>query len=173
MIQPLLKIIKVLNSETHPAQISLGLCFSVIVAFTPKFSLHNIVIYFLILFFRINLSAFLLGGLLFAGVGALLDPLFHRIGLAVLTAPGLERLWTSFYNATMWRVQEFNNTVVMGSLLAGLVLFAPLYVLFNKAVLAYRKHVYAHVQKLKIVQAIKGNDLFRRYQSLKDWGGLW
>lgn len=172
MIRSVLKIVKILNSETHPAQISLGLCFSVIVAFTPKFSLHNIVILFLILFFRINLSAFLIGGLLFTGVGALLDPLFHRIGLAVLTAPALERLWTGFYNATMWRVQEFNNTVVMGSLLAALALFAPLYVLFNAAIRYYRKNVYAHVQKLKIVQAIKGNDLYRRYQSLKDWGGL-
>jgi uncharacterized protein (TIGR03546 family) len=159
MIQSVFKVLKVLNSETHPSQISLGLCFAVVVAFTPKFSLHNLVIYFLILFFRINLSAFLLGALLFSGVGALLDPLFDRIGLAVLTAPWLERLWTSFYNATMWRVQEF-------------VLFAPLYVLFNKAILYYRKNVYAHVQKLKIVQAIKGNDLYRRYQSLKDWGGL-
>jgi len=172
MIQSVFKVLKVLNSETHPAQISLGLCFSVIVAFTPKFSLHNVVILFLILFFRINLSAFLLGGLLFTGLGALLDPLFHRIGLALLTAPGLEGLWTSFYNATMWRVQNFNNTVVLGSLVSGLVLFAPLYILFNKAVLYYRKHVYAHVQKLKIVQVIKGNDLYRRYQSLKDWGGL-
>jgi uncharacterized protein (TIGR03546 family) len=172
MIQSIIKVLKVLNSETHPAQISLGLCFSVVVAFTPKFSLHNLVIYFLILFFRINLSAFLLGGFLFSGVGYLLDPLFHKIGLAVLTAPGLERLWTAFYNATMWRIEEFNNTVVMGSLISALVLFVPLYFLFNRTVLTYRKHVYVRVQKLKIVQAIKGNDLYQRYQSLKDWGGL-
>lgn len=173
MIQSVIKILKVLNSETHPAQISLGLCFAVIVAFTPKFSLHNVLIYLIILFFRINLSAFLLGGLLFTGVGALLDPLFHRIGLALLTAPWLERLWTAFYNATMWRVENFNNTVVMGSLFAGLALFLPLYFLFNHAVLYYRQHVYAHVQKLKIVKAIKANDFYQRYQSLKEWGGLW
>ena len=74
MVQAVIKILKVLNSETHPAQISLGLCFSVIVAFTPKFSVHNVVILFLILFFRINLSAFLIGGFLFAGVGYFLDP---------------------------------------------------------------------------------------------------
>jgi uncharacterized protein (TIGR03546 family) len=172
MIQSVIKILKVLNSETNPAQISLGLCFSVIVAFTPKFSLHNIVIYFLILFFRINLSAFLLGSFLFMGVGALLDPLFHQIGLALLTMPWLERLWTAFYNATLWRVENFNNTVVMGSLVSGLVLFAPLYFLFNRAVLYYRKNVYAHVQSLKIVKAIKANDFYQRYQSLKDWGGL-
>jgi uncharacterized protein (TIGR03546 family) len=172
MIQSLIKIVKVLNSETHPSQISLGLCFAVIVAFTPKFSVHNVLIYFVILFFRINLSAFLLGTFLFTGIGALLDPLFHRIGLAVLTAPGLERIWTAFYNATMWRVEEFNNTVVMGSLLTALVLFGPLYLLFNRTVLGYRKHVYAHVQNLKIMKAIKANDLYHRYESLKDWGGL-
>jgi hypothetical protein len=47
-----------------------------------------------------------------------------------------------------------------------------LYVLFNRAVLYYRKNVYARVQKLKIVKAIKANDFYQRYQSLKDWGGL-
>jgi uncharacterized protein (TIGR03546 family) len=72
----------------------------------------------------------------------------------------------------MWRVEEFNNTVVMGSMLTALILFVPLYFLFNKTVLYYRKHVYSHVQNLKIMKAIKANDLYRRYQSLKDWGGL-
>jgi len=172
MVQAFIKILKVLNSETHPAQISLGLCFSVIVAFTPKFSVHNVVILFLILFFRINLSAFLLGGFLFAGVGYFLDPLFHKLGLALLTVPGLESVWTAFYNATMWRVERFNNTVVMGALFLGLVLFVPLYFLFNACVRYYRKHVYARVQNLKIMKLIKGNDLYQRYQSLKEWGGL-
>ena len=172
MVQAVLKILKVLNSETHPSQISLGLCFSVIVAFTPKFSVHNVVILFLILFFRINLSAFLLGGFLFAGIGYFLDPLFHRLGLALLTVPGLEGIWTAFYNATIWRVARFNNTVVMGALALGLALFVPLYFLFNACVRAYRKHVYARVQKLKIMKLIKSNDLYLRYQSLKEWGGL-
>ncbi len=172
MIQAIIKVLKVLNSETHPAQISLGLCFSVIVAFTPKFSVHNIIILFLILFFRINLSAFLLGGFLFSGIGYFLDPLFHKIGLALLTAPGLETIWTSFYNATMWRVEEFNNTIVMGALFLSVVLFVPLYFLFNACVRYYRKHVYAHVQKLKIMKLIKGNDLYKRYQSIKEWGDL-
>lgn len=172
MIQAIIKVLKVLNSETHPAQISLGLCFSVIVAFTPKFSVHNIIILFLILFFRINLSAFLLGGFLFSGIGYFLDPLFHKVGLALLTSPGLETIWTSFYNATMWRVEGFNNTVVMGALFLSVVLFVPLYFLFNACVRYYRKHVYAHVQKLKIMKIIKGNDLYQRYQSIKEWGGL-
>jgi uncharacterized protein (TIGR03546 family) len=172
MIQAVIKILKVLNSETHPAQISLGLCCSVIVAFTPKFSVHNVVILFLILFFRVNLSAFLLGGFLFSGIGLILDPLFHKLGLALLTLPWLEKLWIAFYNATMWRVEQFNNTVVMGALFSSLVLFVPLYFFFNACVLHYRKHVYAHVQKLKIMKFIKGNDLYKRYQSLKEWGGL-
>ena len=171
MIRTIAKVLKVLNSETDPSQISLGLCFAVIVAFTPVMSLHNLVILFIVFFFRINLSAFFLGILLFSGIAYFLDPLFHTVGMAVLTVNGLEKIWTAFYNITIWRIEYFNNTIVMGSLVCSFVLFVPLLFLFNGAVRLYRKHVYARVQKLKIVQAIKANKLYRTYVSLKEWGG--
>ena len=113
MLEALAKLLKVLNSETQPGQISLALALSMIVGFTPVFSLHNIVVIFFVLTLRVNLSAFLLGFITFSGMAYLLDPLFNDFGRAVLTYKGLEEFWTGLYNSTFWRMTRFNNTIVI------------------------------------------------------------
>ncbi|MCX5819270.1 MAG: TIGR03546 family protein [Deltaproteobacteria bacterium] len=85
----LAKFLKVLNSNAELLEISLGLCLAMIAGLTPFMSLHNLVVLFAVLVLKVNLSAFLLGLGLFSGIAYALDPLFHRIGLAVLTAPSL------------------------------------------------------------------------------------
>ncbi|MEJ2231585.1 MAG: TIGR03546 family protein, partial [Nitrospirales bacterium] len=126
MIKLLAKLLRVLNSETDPGQISLGLCFAMVAGLTPLLSLHNLVVLLLVLVLRVNLSAFLLGLALFTGIAYLLDPLFHSLGLAILTAPALQELWTALYQSIWWRIERFHNSIVMGSLTFSLVLFVQL-----------------------------------------------
>lgn len=154
MIRTVYKLLQVIGSETEPGQISLGFAFALIAGFTPLASLHNLLVLFLILVLRVNLSAFFLGLAVFSGMAYLLDPLFHRVGLAVLTAGPLEGLWTALYNSTLWRLERFNNSIVMGSLVVSLFLFAPLYLLSNKLILKYREHFLAWVQKSKLVHVL-------------------
>ena len=40
MIQMVAKVLKILNSESDPGQISLALCFAMVAGLTPFFSLH-------------------------------------------------------------------------------------------------------------------------------------
>ena len=111
MLKAIAKVLKVLNSETEPGQISLAFCFSMIAGLTPLLSLHNLLVILLVLLFRVNLSTFILGLVFFSGVAYLFDPLFHWIGLTVLTVSGLEGLWTLIYNMTLFRLEKFNDTV--------------------------------------------------------------
>lgn len=154
MIRAAVKLIRIIGSETEPGQISLGFAFALVAGFTPLVSLHNLFVLFLILVLRVNLSAFLLGLAFFSGIAYLLDPLFHRIGLAALTAGSLEGLWTALYNSTLWRLERFNNSIVMGSLIASVILFAPLYLVSNRLILKYREHFLAWVQKTKLVHVL-------------------
>ena len=131
MITTIAKILKVLNSETTPGQISLALCFALIAGLTPLYSLHNLVVLLLVLFLRVNLSTFIVGWIFFSGLAYILDPIFHRLGLALLTAPSLEALWTSLYNMLIFRLSKFNNSIVMGSVLFSLIFFLPVYFLSN------------------------------------------
>ena len=82
MIGTIAKILKALNSETAPGQISMALCFALIIGLTPLYSLHNLLVLLLVLILRVNLSAFIVGWVFFSGVAYILDPIFqHGIGL--------------------------------------------------------------------------------------------
>lgn len=169
MLRAAAKLLTVLNSEAAPGQISLAVAFSLIVGLTPLWSLHNLIVLFLVLLLRVNLSAFLLGTAFFSGVAYLLDPLFHRLGLAVLTAPSLEETWTALYNSTLWRIERFNNSIVMGSVLVSLALFVPTVLALNWAIGRYRERVLATVKQWRVVQALTATRVFQLYRSYSSW----
>jgi uncharacterized protein (TIGR03546 family) len=169
MLKTFAKFLKILNSDAAPGQISLGFAFAMIAGLTPLMSLHNLVVLFLVLVLRVNLSSFLLGLALFSGLAFALDPLFHRIGLAVLTAPALEGLWTTLYNSTLWRLERFNNSIVMGSLVVSLALFAPLVLIGNRLVQKYRDHVLQWVMKTRLMQTFQASKLYDYYQTVSGW----
>jgi uncharacterized protein (TIGR03546 family) len=171
MLKAVAKLLKVLNSETDPGQISLAFCFSMIAGLTPLFSLHNLLVILLVLVLRVNLSAFILGITFFSGIAYLLDPFFHRLGLAVLTAGSLKGLWTSLYNVTLLRIEHFNNSIVMGSLLFSLILYVPLFLLSNQLIFRYREHMLAWIRKSRIMQAFKATKLYSVYRTVSGWRG--
>jgi len=171
VIRAIIKLLRVLNSEAAPAQISLALAFALITGLTPLWSLHNLAVLLLVLVLRVNLSAFLLGTAVFSGLAYLLDPFFHRLGLAVLTEPSLEGLWTGRYNSTLWRIERFNNSIVMGSLLVSLALFVPTVLALNWAIRQYRARVLARVKRLRVVQALTATKFAQMYRSYSNLGG--
>jgi uncharacterized protein (TIGR03546 family) len=169
-MRTILKLIKVMNSETDPLQIGLGLCLGLVAGLTPLASLHNLVVLLLVMLLRVNISSFITATLFFSGVAWAIDPLMSRIGLALLSADALEGLWTALYNITVMRLARFNNSIVMGSLVLSLALFVP--VLFASIFLIrqYRENVMSFVNRLKAVQALKASKFYRMYDSLSDWG---
>lgn len=171
MFRMIAKLLKVLNSDADPGQISLAFCLAMAMGFTPLYSLHNLLVLFLALILRVNLSAFLLGWLFFSGLAYALDPLFHCIGLAILTAGPLEGLWTALYGITLFRLENFNNSVVMGSLVVSLILFVPLYFLSNFLVVRYREKILAWVMRTRVMQAFKASKIYAIYDSVSGWGG--
>ncbi|MBC2710404.1 MAG: TIGR03546 family protein [Desulfosarcina sp.] len=171
MIEAIANLLKALNSETEPGQISLALCLSMIAGFTPMLSLHNLLVLLLVLVLRVNLSAFGLGWVFFSAAAYLLDPLFHRVGLAVLTSPTLTGLWTGLYNTTWFRLDRLNNTIVMGSLLFSLVSFVPGFILFNLLIRRYRVHILAWVKRTRLMRAFEATKFYEVYQSMSGWTG--
>lgn len=166
MLKMIANLLKILNSEADPFQISVALGLSMATGFLPLFTPLNLVVLFLVLVLRVNISSYLLGSAFFAGVAWLLDPLFHRIGLFVLTAGPLEGLWTALYNTALGRLQRFNNSVVMGSFIFSLLFFAPLVLLMNAMIRRYREHLLIWVKKSRIMQVIMASKLYALYEKL-------
>ena len=98
MLDMLAKLLKALNAEGSPTQISLGFAAGLMVGLTPLWSLHNLVLVFLVFVLRINLSAFFLSFAVFSGIAYLADPIMDKVGEALLTTPALNGLWTTLYN---------------------------------------------------------------------------
>lgn len=171
MLGTIAKVLKILNSDANPSQISLALCLAMVAGFTPLFSLHNLLILFLVLIIRVNLSSFILGLAFFSGLSFLLDPLFHAVGLGLLKAEFLRGPWTGLYNIILFRLSYFYNSIVMGSLVVSLAFFVPMFFACNFLIRKYRDHVLAWVLKLKIVQAIKASTFYHFYQLATSWGG--
>jgi len=170
MFKMIANLLKILNSDADPAQIGLALGFAMISGFLQFFSPLGFLVLFIVFLLRVNLSAYFLGSAFFAGIAYLLDPLLHRIGLALLTAAPLESLWTTLYNSTLWRIQKFNNSVVMGGLVFGILCFVPLVLLSNMLVRKYREHVLAWVRKTRLMQAFTASKFYHIYTKVSGWG---
>jgi len=171
MIELVANLLKILNSETEPRQISLGVCFAMVAGFTPLWRPHNLLVLLLVLVLRVNLSAFLLAWGVFSALAYLLDPLFHSLGLTLLNAEGLQALWAGLYNHPWFPLTQFNHSITMGSLAVTILLFVPLLLLCNFIIRNYREHILAWVQKSKVGQMLKATKIFEAYQTLRGWGG--
>ena len=81
----------------------------------------------LILFFSLRHDFFtaILSAVIFSLLGFAIDPLAHTLGLAVLQAGFLQRLWIHIYNLPFLPFTGFNNTLVMGNVLIGIILTIP------------------------------------------------
>lgn len=165
MITQIIKFLRVLGSEASPMQISIGIALAMIVGFTPMLSLHNFLVIFVLLTFRVNLAAFLLAWALFSGLAYLFDPMFHQIGASVLQNESLQATWTTMYNSVFWRVANFNNTVLMGSLVVSLLAFLPMVLICNILIKRYRTHVQAFLNNSKIVRYLQSSKLLTHFSS--------
>lgn len=168
MITQIIKFLRVLASEAEPLQISIGFSLAMIVGLTPLLSLHNFLVIFLLLTFRINLAAFLLALIFFSGLAYLLDPIFHNIGLSILQHETMQSTWTEMYNSTFWRVAHFNNTIVMGSIVVTLLAFIPVILIMNILIKRYRTHVLIYLKNSKLASWLQSSKLVTRFSSLAE-----
>lgn len=163
-----LRLIKDLFASLHggsdPRHLAAGFALGAALGLIPKGNLFGVA--FLLLFFalRLNKGMALMSATFFTPLGYAVDGLAHKIGLALLKAPALGGLWTALYDLPIIPLTRFNNTVVLGNLVLGLALYAPLYFLFLRFVGWYNATWAARVEKLKLVQALKGMRWFQMYQ---------
>jgi len=169
-LQFISKFIKVMRAGASPAQIAGGFALGALIGLMPFFTLQNALIFCIAFLINVNLSAVTLAVFVFSFGAFLLDPLFHNLGFYTLTGIGsLQGLWTKLYNMPVAPLTRFNNTVVMGSFIGGLVLFAPVYFGMKKLVVAYREGLEAKIKKWKIVQVVTGSKVWQWYERIRDW----
>ena len=162
----LAKLLKALHSDAGPWQLALGLALGMIMGLTPFMRLHNLIILFVVLFFRVNLTTFLLSLGVFSVLALLLDPMMVNIGESVLTNPSLESTWSAFYASGFGQLSQFYHTLTMGSLITAFVLFPVVLLAGKYLIVQYRERFMAWFDKFRIVEIVKGSRVFQLYQRM-------
>lgn len=163
--------IQILRSGQTPAQIAGGFALGAMVGLMPTLTLQGLLLWLVIFILNVNLTAVFLSLTLFTLISFLFDPVFHALGFFLLVdVQSLRGLWTTFYNAPIAPLTRFNNTVALGSFVAGFVLFFPVYFGMKQFVLAYRAHIGASVEKWKVYQIVSRSAVVRWYDKIKNLG---
>lgn len=164
IIQSLMKLLQILNSQTSPSQLAAGVAFGMIIGLGPFFVWHNLIVFLLVCLFRVNLSMFFWSILVFSVVGFVFDPLFDSIGYWVLVDWSFARpLWIWVSSAPILPFFRLNNTIVMGSLAFSLCMFGPIFFLATYAVKKYRTHWRALILNSRYFGILKTTKLYSFY----------
>lgn len=160
-------LILILQGKGSPNAIAAGLALGAMLGFIPKGNLFGLFFFLLFFLTTVNKSAAIVSAFLFTPIGFLLDSPAHKIGYKLLVeTPGLTPLWTSLYNMPIIPWTKFNNTVVLGQFLFGLIFFVPLFFVFKKLIVYYQTNLQTAVNKLKVVQMLKGLKIYQLWESL-------
>lgn len=157
-------LVKALNSDGTPGQVAAGIALGAVFGLTPLMNLHNLLFFLLALILNVSFPGVMLGWAVFVPVGFALDPAFDAVGrLLLIGMPALTPLWTWCYNTPIIALTNFNNTIVLGSLVLWAVAVLPLFLLLRWLVAQYRASVYARLQRTRLFQAVKASKLYNLY----------
>ena len=168
------KLVAGLIANRRPGEVAAGIAFGLLLALLPAGNLLWIGLFVLTFFLKLNLGAELAAlGVLRLIVPAA-DPLLDQIGYAVLTAPGLDTLWRGLAEIPPVAFTRFNNSVVMGGLIAGVVLWLPVFFLSRASVVVFRARIQPRIAESRIVKAFTRIPLVSKFgQALRRFRGAY
>jgi uncharacterized protein (TIGR03546 family) len=137
-VAPLRRVMRALLACSTPSELAAGFTLGMIIGFMPKGNLMALSLCVLLFSLRVNKGLALAAAVLFSCVTGWVDPLAHKLGLAVLHAESLQLTYASVYNMPFGPWLSFNNTVATGSLLLGLYIAYPVFWLSRAAITRFQ-----------------------------------
>ena len=153
MIRYIVKMFKALNANANPGEIAHAFSIALMLGFLPKNNLLWYLLFIFFLFVRINKGVFFILSLMFSFPATLLDPVFNTIGYKILTLPALEGFFSTLLEIPIVGFTRFNNTIVMGSFAASIVLYIPAYILGRLFVKLWRTTLAPKIRKNPVMKA--------------------
>ena len=154
MLKFIVKFLKALNSNSHPGEIAHAVSFGVLLGLMPKTNIFWYIITVFVIFMRINKGALVLSTLIVTLLAPFFDPLLDSLGYWFLTLPKLEPIFADLLDIPFVGYTKFNNTRAMGSLLCGLILYIPVYIIARVIVWLMRNKLVPILRKTKLITAL-------------------
>ena len=164
ILKLLRSLVKTLHSDGTPGQIAAGMALGAALGLTPIANLHNLAVVLLLAVLNVSFASGLLAWAAFVPVGFMLDPVFDRVGRWLLVdLAQLRPMWTAMDNVPGLALTNFNNTVVLGSVVVWLVLFVPLFFAARVGVVKYRATIGRKVMQSRVYRALEASKLYNVY----------
>ncbi|MCR4662641.1 MAG: TIGR03546 family protein [Endomicrobiaceae bacterium] len=158
LLKMLKQVIVIFQTDISPNQIAWGFALGAILGLVPNMFM-KLVLFIVIMMFRVNVSAAFLAWAVYEILSFALDPLFDSLGYYILNIGSLNSFYTYLYNLPVVPFTKFNNTVVMGSLVVGIILIIPNMIIAKKLLIYYRTHLREKVYQWKIVKILSATIL--------------
>jgi uncharacterized protein (TIGR03546 family) len=155
MIKPIANLIVALNGNVKGSQIAAGFAWGVLFGLVPAGNFFWIILFIFSFFLRHHNGSKILVMAVLKLLFFAIAPLTEALGWKVLTHPSLQDLFTKLYNMPFVPFTNFNHTLVMGGLVAGVVLWLPVFLLVLGLIPAYRNTLAPKIRNSKIVKNIK------------------
>jgi uncharacterized protein (TIGR03546 family) len=165
------KIFSILNGEVSARQIAAGVALGVWIGLIPVGLLPTLLL-FLALVVNVNLAMLFVASAIVKLLAFLVDPVANHLGFALLVKTGgLKPFWTKLYNMPVVPYTKFNNTIVLGEFVLGLVLFIPVYFLARIGVEAYRARYREKIKNSKFMKTLQASTFYKYYVTFRDLRG--
>lgn len=165
MLSYIIKFLKALGANSKPSQIANSFCIGFILGVMPKNNLLWWLVFVFFMFVRINKAGYFIMMLIGAFVSPYLDPTFHKIGEFVLTYEPLVPVYSKLLEIPFVGFTRFNNTIVCGSLVGGLLAYLPLYIFMLVFIWVWRKWIAPFFNRSKVVKMFFQLPLVRKLTS--------
>lgn len=168
MIKYVTSFFKAINANAHPGDIAHAAALGLFLAILPKNNLTFTFLFFLSIFIRINKGAFFLSFILFGFITPFMDVLINNIGFWVVQLPFLRPIFITLENIPFVALFKLSNTMVLGGIVWGLILYTPVYILTRIITAKYRKYMQPAVGNAKGVGILGKIPILRHLTKISD-----
>lgn len=141
MIKYVTSFFRAINANAHPGDIAHAVALGLFLAILPKNNLTFTFLFFLSIFIRINKGAFFISFILFGFVTPFMDVLINNIGFWAVQLSFLRPIFIALENIPFVALFKLSNTMVLGGIIWGLILYISVYILTRIIIAKYRKYM--------------------------------
>ena len=149
------KLIKFLNSNESVTNIAYSSTIAACFALLPFNGLVHTILLLALILFNGNLFIFLFFTPIFELFSIAFYPLFDKIGNHILSNQSFESFFSFLYQLPVINFTNWNNSIMMGSLLFTLVCSFPLYFFYKYFLTKYREKIMPLIQQSKLRHLLK------------------
>jgi len=160
LIKATAKLFLALNGNVKKSQLAAGFSWGVLLGLIPAGNIFWIALFLVSFFLRHNHGAKIFGMAFIKLISPLIIYSLDGFGFWFLKLDILNPLFTTMFNMPFVPFTNFNNTLVMGGLVMGLILWIPLFFLFMALIPFYRNHLSQKIRNSKIAKSIAKFPLF-------------